>query len=58
MAIEISTEELLNLCSSIEDTLGRKIQTPKDFKHLSEEIFNRVHSLISPSTLMRVWGYV
>ncbi|MDE6428471.1 MAG: hypothetical protein K2K59_05910 [Muribaculaceae bacterium] len=58
MAIEISTEELLNLCSSIEDTLGRKMQTPKDFKHLSEEIFNRVHSLISPSTLMRLWGYI
>ncbi|MBD5238754.1 MAG: hypothetical protein HDS64_03155 [Bacteroidales bacterium] len=58
MAIEISTEELLNLCSSIEDTIGRKMQTPKDFKHLSEEIFNRVHSLISPSTLMRLWGYI
>ncbi|MDE6536308.1 MAG: hypothetical protein K2K82_09935 [Muribaculaceae bacterium] len=58
MANEISTEELLNLCSSIEDTIGRKMQTPKDFKHLSEEIFNRVHSLISSSTLMRVWGYI
>ena len=58
MAIEISTEELLNLCSSIEDAIGRKMQTPKDFKHLSEEIFNRVHSLISPSTLMRLWGYI
>lgn len=58
MANEISNEELLNLCSSIEDALGRKMQTPKDFKHLSEEIFIRVHSIISSSTLMRVWGYI
>lgn len=58
MANEISTEELLNLCSSIEDTIGRKMQIPKDFKYLSEEIFKRVHSLISPSTLMRIWGYI
>lgn len=58
MTNEISTEELRSLCGSIEDAIGRKMQTPRDFKYLSEEIFNRVHSLISPSTLMRIWGYI
>ncbi len=50
--------DIQTLCSSVEAAVGRKMQSPKDFKSLSEIIFTRVHSLISPSTLMRIWGYI
>lgn len=45
------------LCEAIEQQVGRKIQSPLDFRWLSERIFERVHETISPTTLMRLWGY-
>lgn len=38
-------------------SIGRKVQTPKDFSYLSECIYNRLHQCISPTTLKRIWGY-
>lgn len=45
------------ILQSIEEQAGRKMQTPKDFQWLSDEIFRRLHQTLSPSTLKRLWGY-
>lgn len=42
----------------VEETLGRKIETPKDFELLAQQIFIRTNVLLSVSTLKRFWGYV
>ena len=47
-----------NLCENIESAFGKKCQTPKDFNNLRERIYARLHIFISPTTLMRLWGYV
>lgn len=46
------------LCSEIETALGRRIRTPKDFQYLSERIYSRLHVMVSPTTLKRMWGYL
>lgn len=46
------------LCNIIEETLGYKLNTPRDFSCLSKIIFSRQHVQISPTTLKRVWGYL
>lgn len=48
--------EHLKIC--VEATTGKKIKTPKDFTYLSEQIFNRLHIMLSPTTLKRLWGYL
>jgi RNA polymerase sigma-70 factor (ECF subfamily) len=45
------------LCQSIEQSLGHRVQSPKDFDQLREHIYTRLHHLVSSSTLKRVWGY-
>ena len=51
-------KELSPLCQAIEKTMGRRMQSPKDFEQLRDRIYSRVHVLVSTSTLKRVWGYV
>lgn len=46
------------LCRAVEDTLHQKILTPKNFQFLREQIYARLHLLISTTTLKRVWGYL
>ena len=46
------------LCRDIERALGRPLCTPKDFQQLSERIYGRLHVMVSPTTLKRIWGYV
>ena len=46
------------LREAVEQKVGRKISTPKDFTFLSEHIFEEIHISISPTTLKRIWGYV
>ncbi len=46
------------LRQAVEQTIGRKMVSPKDFNFLSEDIYERLHQNISTSTLKRVWGYV
>lgn len=50
--------KLAALRSSIENTLNRKIATPKDFDWLSQKIYNRLGVMVSATTLKRVWGYL
>lgn len=46
------------LRSTIEDAVGRKLRTPKDFGFLADLIFEKLHEHISPTTLKRFWGYL
>ena len=46
------------LCHAVDEMMGHKMQTPKDFEQLRDRIFSRQHTLISTSTLKRVWGYL
>ena len=46
------------LRTDIEIALKKKLQTPKDFEYLRERIYSRLHTLVSRTTLMRLWGYV
>ena len=46
------------LCSDKEKAVARKIDSPKDFKFLHDQIYARLNLLVSVSTLKRIWGYV
>lgn len=46
------------LIERIEVSIGRQLQTPRDFMFLRECIFARLRTYLSESTLKRVWGYV
>jgi hypothetical protein len=43
---------------AIEDTVGRKMKTPRDFDFLAKSIFEKLHQSLSASTLKRFWGYL
>lgn len=49
-------EQLLR--NKIEDRVGRRMNVPRDFAWLSEEIEQRTRQRVSASTLRRFWGYV
>lgn len=55
---EQDTEALGRLRERVEQVVGRKMQTPKDFDYLSERIFEKSHQNISSTTLKRLWGYL
>jgi len=46
------------LRSAMENAVGRKMKTARDFDFLSEAIFEKLHQSISTSTLKRLWGYL
>lgn len=46
------------LCRVIEEAIGYVPGSPKDFRQLRNDIFQRLHVMVSVSTLMRLWGYV
>ncbi|MBR1520406.1 MAG: hypothetical protein IJ635_04125 [Bacteroidaceae bacterium] len=50
-------QTLQTLCEAVEQRLGRKPKTPKDFDNLMGDIWQKTHERISASTLMRIWGY-
>ncbi len=50
--------ELTRLREKVEQSVGRKMKTPKDFDFLAEQIFNKLHEQLSSTTLKRVWGYL
>jgi len=55
---DIRKSQLRTLCELIEEAVGQKIKSRKDFDFLSEQIFVKLHDHISPTTLKRVWGYL
>lgn len=46
------------LCKEIETALHRQMKTPKDFDFLKDQIYARLHILVSSTTLKRLWGYL
>lgn len=46
------------LCKDVEVATHHAVKTPKDFDLLRDSIYNRLHILISSSTLKRIWGYL
>lgn len=46
------------LCLDIEKAIGRELCTPKDFDLLRMCIYERLHTMISATTLKRIWGYL
>ena len=42
----------------IENVAGFKMCTPKNFENLAQGIFNETGSLLSSTTLKRLWGYL
>ena len=46
------------LKEEVEQLVGRKIKSPKDFDFLSRQIAGLVEETVSVSTLKRMWGYV
>lgn len=58
MDTETVKTALERLRLEIEATLGRRMQTPRDFDFLRQRIYERQRTLISSSTLKRVWEYM
>ena len=56
--LEQQEEARARLCAMIEETIGRKMKTPKDFDFLANAIYDKLHEKISSSTLKRIWGYL
>ena len=50
--------DLNQLTRQIETSLGKELQTPKDFDLLHEKIFARLGIMLSATTLKRLWGYL
>lgn len=46
------------LIKEIENAVGCKMKTPRDFDRLSGMIFERTHERLSPTTLKRLFGYL
>lgn len=55
---EQQKQALAKLRDKIEDAIGRKMKTPKDFEFLSEQVFEKLHETVSATTLKRIWGYL
>ena len=51
-------QALASLRELIETTVDGKMKTPRDFDFLSEQIFDKLHETVSPTTLKRLWGYI
>ena len=51
-------QALVRLRDVIEETVGRKMKTPKDFDFLAGLIFDKLHENVSSTTLKRIWGYL
>lgn len=56
--MEYNKDEIERLRERVEETIGRKIMTPRDFEFLSKQIEGYTNERISVSTLKRLWGYV
>jgi hypothetical protein len=46
------------ICIDIEKAIGKEVRTPKDFEELRGRIYERLHLMISSTTLKRIWGYL
>ena len=54
--MEVTKEEINALCQAVEQAMGKRLQTPKDFDLMSERVYARTGEMVSRNTLRRVWG--
>ena len=50
--------QIRNLCKKVEETAAMAVVKSKDFERLAIKIFDRTGTLLSPTTLKRIWGYL
>ena len=53
-----TTKDIERLRTVVEQKLGRKVCSPKDFQILHDAVYQECHEMVSISTLKRIWGYV
>lgn len=51
-------EAIEQLRNAVERTIGKTLETNKDFERLSNSIYDKTHVSISATTLKRIWGYL
>ncbi|MDE6369670.1 MAG: hypothetical protein K2K94_10585 [Muribaculaceae bacterium] len=51
-------EKIDELCRRVEETSGMRVEMAKDFERLAVKIYDRTGTLLSPTTLKRLWGYL
>lgn len=51
-------DALNSLCRRVEESAGITADTPQHFENIVEVIFQRTGTLLSPTTLKRIWGYL
>ncbi len=56
--MEGKTEAIGQLRKAIERTVGKTLETNKDFENLSKSIYEKTRVCISATTLKRIWGYL
>lgn len=50
--------EIQCLRRDLEQRMGQKLHSPADFQLLIQQIWNKQHTVLSLSTIKRLWGYV
>lgn len=55
---EIDYEKVMDLCKIVEKTAGFTAEKAKHFDDLAMRIYDRTGTLLSPTTLKRIWGYL
>lgn len=53
----IEPDQIMLLLRSVEQCFGRKPHSPREFKWLSQRIYDKTGESVSDSTLRRLWGY-
>lgn len=57
MPIQFSPE-IIQLRSDVEKYVGCTLSSPSDFQWLVQQIWSKQHTILSISTIKRIWGYV
>lgn len=53
----MTEQNIKALCQEVERICGRSIRAASDYDYLSAQIYEKTHEQVSPSTLMRLFGY-
>lgn len=55
---QASKADVERLCRAVEGAMNQSMTSPTDFDRLAEAVFDRLHVMISSTTLKRMWGYL
>ena len=56
--MSVLSPEIIQLRSDIEKLLGQTLSSPADFQWLIHQIWDKQHTILSLSTIKRLWDYV